>query len=53
MCPEDEQLIQQVVGAWEREHADRNGVFTWVMLEWQGEWLIRAAHNTNAGQPPK
>ena len=30
----------------------RKGLFTWVMLEWQGKWLIRAAHNTNVA-PPK
>lgn len=30
----------------------RDGLFTWIMLKEQGQWLIRAAHNTNVA-PPK
>jgi uncharacterized protein (TIGR02246 family) len=38
---------------WGMQKPERKGVFTWVMLEWQGKWLIRAAHNTNIAPPPK
>lgn len=123
MCPQDEQIIQQVIERWEaawnrhdmaamarlvtddadfvnvwgmhwhgrerieQEHAERHrmqfkdsvwtteevklqflspgvalvhlawsmqarkGLFTWVMLEEQGSWRIRAAHNTNVVAP--
>ncbi|WP_374318345.1 SgcJ/EcaC family oxidoreductase [Pseudoxanthomonas kaohsiungensis] len=30
----------------------RGGVFTWVVVKERGEWLIRAAQNTNRGNLP-
>lgn len=30
----------------------REGVFTWVVVKERGEWLIRAAQNTNRGNLP-
>jgi hypothetical protein len=36
--------------AWAMQPA-REGLFTWIMMRERGQWLIRAAHNTNVAPP--
>jgi uncharacterized protein (TIGR02246 family) len=41
-----------LVHFWWAMQPPREGLFTWLLLSEQGQWRIRAAHNTNIA-PPK